>query len=268
MRKILSCVFILVFLTFTTFATESDSASSEKPETHQIDFFDAMNEGLIETKVTMYSSLDGRITVKNKTDKQLRVKLPETFAATPIAQLGLGGIQFGMEAEGRHRAASSSIPSGVGSGGGSGGSQSTGGGFGGGGGSFSIAPEKVLRQYVKTVCLEHGKREPRRHMDYQIRPLESVTDKKEVHALCSLVGTGKVDQQAAQAAVWHYNNGMSWEELAQKQHRPRVDSPRTVPYFSRQQIMHALNLGKKIEEKLENDRKAENEKSKSNYHAD
>ncbi len=58
---------------------------------------------------------------------------------------------------------------------------------------------------------------------------------------------GAVDQAAAQAAVWHYNNDLSWEYLASKRIRERVDTPTTVQYFSPQQIMHAMNLGKKVE---------------------
>ena len=119
-----------------------------------------------------------------------------------------------------------------------------------GGGMFSIAPEKTVRQDVKTVCLEHGKREPRSFMKYELKPLEAVTGKKEVHMLCAMVGRGEVDQQAAQAAVWHYNNDMSWEELANKMHKPRVDAISYVPYFSQRQMAYAMTLGKKIEEKV------------------
>ncbi len=51
-------------------------------------------------------------------------------------------------------------------------------------------------------------------MRYELKPLATVTDKPEVQMLCELVGSGDVDQDAAQAAVWHYNNGLTWEELA------------------------------------------------------
>ena len=128
---------------------------------------------------------------------------------------------------------------------------------------FNIAPEKSVRQNVKTVCLEHGKREPRSFMKYELKPLEAVTDKKEVHMLCALVGRGEVDQKSAQAAVWHYNNGMTWEELAGKTHKPRIDSMYYVPYFSQQQMAYAMTLGKKIEEKVVKEATTEKKESSS-----
>ena len=135
---------------------------------------------------------------------------------------------------------------------------------GGMSGGWSIPPEKIVRQNVNMVCLEHGKREPARHMDYELRPLGSVTDKPEVHALCNLVGNGAVDQNAAQAAVWHYNSGLSWEELANKQHKPRIDSLNSVPYFSQEQMLYSMNLSKQNEDKIakEKEEEKDNEKEK------
>ncbi|MDR1141092.1 MAG: hypothetical protein LBL62_05310, partial [Planctomycetaceae bacterium] len=202
----------------------------------------------------------------NKSGLPLRINLPETFAAVPLGQfddLGMGGGDGGGRRGGRSGGGSR------GGGGSGGGAQTTGGGFGGGmggmSGGWSIPPEKIVRQDVNMVCLEHGKREPARHMNYELRPLSSVTDKPEVHALCNLVGNGAVDQDAAQAAVWHYNSGLSWEELSNKQHKPRVDSPNTVSYFSQEQMLYAMTLGKQIEEKIakeEEEKKKESAKNK------
>lgn len=211
-----------------------------------VEFFDAMENGLIEASIVTYSSLDAQVTVKNKTKDALRVTLPKAFAAVHLYQFG---DDFGMDGGG-----GGGGRRGGGGRSGGGGGQSSGGGFGGGGGGgmgiFSLPPERVIRQDVKTVCLEHGKREPRKHLKYEIRPIESVTDKEEVQMLCSLVGSGTVDQKSAQAAVWHYNNDISWEELSQKQYKPQINSLKTVPYFSQEQMMYAVNLGKKIEEKI------------------
>ena len=240
------------------------------PAALEVDFFDAMEKGQIEAKIVAQSSLDCRITVKNKAGVPLTVKLPETFAAVPV--LAQFDDFFGGGGGGGRRGGGGGGRGGSGGSGGGGQNQSMGGGFGGGGmggmgmggmgmgggmggmgmggGMFNIAPEKTLRQDVKTVCLEHGKREPRSHMKYELKPLNTVTDKAEVHVLCSLIGRGDVDQKSAQAAVWHYNNDMSWEELANKTHKPRVDSMYYVPYFSAQQMMYAMTLGKKIEEKI------------------
>jgi hypothetical protein len=237
----------------------------------EIDFFDAIKQNLIEAKITTKNSMEGRVTVKNKSGVPLRVNLPKTFAAVPLGQFDdLGGS--GDSGSGR-RGSSSGGRSGS-SRGGSGGGQTTGGGFGGmsgmsgSSGSWSIPPEKIIRQDVKMVCLEYGKREPARHMNYVLQPLGSVTNKPEVHALCNLVGNGAVDQNAAQAAVWHYNNDLSWEELASKQHKPRIDALNQVPYFSQEQMIYAMNLGKIIEEKIAKEKETEAKEKKSPSNAE
>ena len=84
---------------------------------------------------------------------------------------------------------------------------------------FNVPPEKVGQLKVATVCLEHGKREPRAAIPYEIKPLDSVTTKPGVRELCAMLGSGQINQRAAQAAAWHLNNGMSWQELAAKRHR-------------------------------------------------
>lgn len=256
--RISVCTLLLAFVFAPVAVTGNDEPASTASNAQEVKFFDALDEGLIEATVVTHSSLSARVTVKNKSDKPLRIQLPETFAAVHVAQFGddfgMGGGGGGGGGGGRRG----------GGGGGGGGAQSTGGGMSGGG-TFNLPPEKVYRQNVKTVCLEHGKREPSRHLNYQIQPLDSVTNKEEVHVLCSLVGTGSVDQQAAQAAVWHYNNGLSWEELANKQHKPRIDSSQTVPYFSRQQMLYAMNLSKKIEEKLAKEKEAKPKTTADHY---
>ena len=83
---------------------------------------------------------------------------------------------------------------------------------------------------VTTVCLEHGKRDPRRRTPIEIRPLDSWTDKAEVIELCKMLGRGQIDQRSAQAAAWHLQNEMSWQELASKQIKHL--NGRHEPYFA------------------------------------
>ena len=54
------------------------------------------------------------------------------------------------------------------------------------------------------------------------------------------MGTGKLEQQAAQAAAWHLANDMSWRELA-KLTFDNVAAPDT-PFFSPQQLLGAQEL--------------------------
>ncbi|MDR3196565.1 MAG: hypothetical protein LBU34_01745 [Planctomycetaceae bacterium] len=270
----ISLLFLLpLFLLSLTIAQAEEEKTGKSDTTSkiptEIGLFDAVKQNLIEAKITARNSMEGRVTIKNKSGVPLRINLPETFAAVPLGQfddLGIGGGEGGGRRGGRSGGSSRG-------GGSGGGAQTTGGGFGGGGmsggmGGWSIPPEKILRQDVSMVCLEYGKREPARHMNYELRPLGSVTNKPEVHALCNLVGSGAVDQNAAQAAVWHYNNGLSWEELANKQHKPRVDSLNQVPYFSQEQMFYAMNLGKHIEEKIAKEKEADKKNKKSSSYAD
>ena len=121
-----------------------------------------------------------------------------------------------------------------------------GGGMGGGGGGMgmgmmNVAPEKVGQIKVNTVCLEHGKAEPRAAIPYEIKPIESFTQKPGVKELCQMLGTGKIDQRAAQAAAWHLSNGMSWQELAAKVGVKHINGT-TTPYFTPQELQTAVAL--------------------------
>jgi len=108
------------------------------------------------------------------------------------------------------------------------------------GGMMNIAPERVGQLKVPTVCLEHGKAEPRAQIKYEIRPIESFTNKTGVQELCTMLGTGQINQRAAQAAAWHLNNNMSWEQLAAK--RLLFANGTSQPYFSPQEIKAGMQL--------------------------
>ena len=107
-------------------------------------------------------------------------------------------------------------------------------------GSYNVPPEKVGQLKVATVCLEHGKREPHEQIPYEIKPLESVTARPGVRELCTMLSNGQINQRAAQAAAWHLNNGMSWQELAAK--RLRFANGTSQPYFRPQEIQSGMNV--------------------------
>ena len=87
---------------------------------------------------------------------------------------------------------------------------------------FNVAPENVAQLRLTSVCLEYGKPNPRPKMSYAIRPIQSVTEKAEVEALCRMLGRGQVSQKAAQAAAWHLAGDMSWERLARLRRKSTV----------------------------------------------
>jgi hypothetical protein len=193
------------------------------PADATIEMFSAIEKGDITVKLVAKDSKQCNVLITNKTDKPLNIKLPEAFAGVP-ALAAVGGAGGGMYGSG-----------------GSGGGQSTGGGMGGmGGGFFNVAAEKMGKLTVTTVCLEHGKTEPREAIPYEIRPIESVTTKAGVRELCESLGTGQINQRAAQAAAWHLNNDMSWEKLAAKQ--LRFANGTRKPYFTQDEIRGAMQI--------------------------
>jgi hypothetical protein len=50
---------------------------------------------------------------------------------------------------------------------------------------------------------------------------------------------GQIDQHSAQAAAWHLQNGLSWQELAAKIGVKHIDG-RKEPYFLPQHLQRAL----------------------------
>jgi hypothetical protein len=201
-----------------------------------------MEAGQIDVRFIPQDAKGARLLIENKTEKPLNVQLPEAFAGVPTEVLA----QFGGQQGG----------GGGGGFGGGGGGQGLGGGGGGGGGGgqqgggfFNVAPEKVGNVKVACVCLDHGKPDPTPRMKYSITKIENYVSKPEVIELVKLFGAGKVEHGTAQAATWHLNNDMSWQELANKTSGEKrlVGSP--SPYFHPAQIRLAAELSKHVTEK-------------------
>jgi hypothetical protein len=226
----------LLWLAMVAFGGEhSDkpAAGKSKPQAENVELFKAIAEGQISVRLIPKDSTECRVMIENKTKKPLTVKLPDSFAGVPV--LAQGAIDGGRGNRNR------------GGTGGGGGNQGFGGGMGGrmggggmGMGMFSVPPEKVGQFKVPTVCLEHGKDEPRPSIPYEIKPIEEFTTKPGVRELCEMLGSGQLDQRAAQAAAWNLNNDMSWEELAAKRLHS-INGP-SRPYFTAAEIRAAMQL--------------------------
>jgi hypothetical protein len=212
------------------------------PDHKTVEMFQAIEEGQIDVKLIPKDSTECQVMIENKTDQPLNVKLPEAFAGVPVlAQLDVGN-NLGVNRGNNNNWSS--------------GGQGFGSGWGGGGigmwnvppekpgqdlpAMFNVPPEKVGKLKVAIVCLEHGKPDPRPSMPYEIVPIEQFTDKKEVYELCRILGSGQVSQRAAQVAAWHFNNGMSWEELAAK--RLRYANGTSRSYFSPQELVAGIRV--------------------------
>jgi hypothetical protein len=207
----------------------------------QLDLFDAMKSGDIDVKFIAKNSREGQLLVKNKTDQPLTVKLPDAFAAVPVLAQAAGGGGAGNKKS--YGGGNNSQNQGVGGGGGGIGGGIGGGGGGnrgGGGGAFDVAPEKLAKIKLDTVCLEHGKKEPAANVPYEIRPIDTFTSDPKVQELCKLLGTGELSQHAAQAAAWHLANHMTWEQLKDKKTHHLLGGNEI--YFSAADIRSAMQI--------------------------
>ncbi len=232
-------------------------AAEPVDESQAVELFQAMEEGLVEVKLVPKNSLESSLSVTNKTNRPIVVDMPSAFAGVPVLAQppmggfggggfggpgggGFGGGAFGGDDMGRGgRGGRGGMDSGRGGNSNSGGNQSIGGGMGGGrmggmgggmggrrgGGMFSIAPNKTHKEAVRTVCLEHGKKEPRSTVKYTIVPIDSYTDNKTTQVLCEMLGDKDLDQNAVQVAVWSAENGMTMEELAAKTRQTSRNNP-------------------------------------------
>lgn len=213
-----------------------------------VEMFAGMKSGEIEVELIPKDASAATILFKNKTDKPLAIRLPEAFAGVPVlAQAGFGGGLgggLGGGAGGFGGGGGGGQNQGVG--GGMGGGGLGGGGFGGGGGGFgggfmNVAPEKVGKLKVVSVCLEHGKDDPNPRIKYAIVPIESVVKNPEVIEVCKMLGRGAIPQNTAQAAAWHIENNLSWQELAAKD-RVRLRSGYTEKWFSQRELAFAQRV--------------------------
>jgi hypothetical protein len=66
-----------------------------------------------------------------------------------------------------------------------------------------------------------------------------LTDKPEVAELCKMLARGEIDQASAQAAAWHMQDGLSWEELAAKE-KVHLSNGYVEMYFNRANLALAM----------------------------
>lgn len=230
------------------------------PEAEEVGLFEGMASGQLSSKMVPKSALNGTVFVTNLTDQPLTVKLPEAMIGVQkqLAQFGgmggmggmgggmggmgmggMGGGMGGMGGGGMQMMGMGGGMGGMGGGmgmGGMGGGMGGMGGMGGGGGFFSVPPESTAAIPLKSLCLEHGKPDPLPSATYVLVPYERVSSNPVLKELLVLVGTGKVDQQAAQAAAWHLTDGLSFAQLASK------TGPGRRPYFTPAQLTGAVGL--------------------------
>ena len=230
----------MVAVSALSFSSEAFAdAKQDDTDAVQVGLFEAIDAGQVDVKFIPHDASKANVLVKNLTDKPLEIRLPSAFAGVPVlGQMGMGGMggmgggMGGMGGGGMGGGGGGQAMGGGMGGGGMGGMGGGMGGMGGGmGGMMRVAPERMRKMQVTTVCLEHGKPDPNPKMAYKIVPLDQVTKDSNVTVLCEALGNGLVTQNTAQAAAWHLMDKMSWSELAAKN---RVESKYlgTIRWFS------------------------------------
>ncbi len=265
-----ACCVATLALVFTGWQLPESSAANSKKAAHkkpiknpkfdptgeEVEFFAALEAGQIEATLIPKNALGGNVLIENKTDKPLNVKAPEAAVGVPMHfQFGGGGFGGQMGGMGGQMGGMGGQMGGMGGGqqmqgggmggqmggmGGMGGGQ-MGGMGGGGGGFFSIPPERVVSVSFNSVCLEHGKPEANSRSRYRLVPVAQVSQDPVLHELLTVVATGKVDAQAAQAAAWHLTDKMSFQQLAAKT-MTHLGGQAPTPYFTQSQLLGAQQL--------------------------
>ena len=250
------CIAAVVAIPVAVYAASPASKPLTKEPLKTVDLFEGMASGDLEVTVIAKDAKEGTLTVKNKLDKPLTIKLPEAFAAVPVLAQGRrngGGGAAGLNA-GVGMGGMGGMNQGMGGGmmgGGMMGGGMMGGGMGGGG-MFSVAPEKMAKGNITLVCLDHGLKDPNPKVPYKLIPIEAYAKNAEVTEVVKMLVRGELDQHSAQAAAWHLQNGLSWEELTNKIGAKHINGSVEM-YFSAanlQRAMAATNVAKERAEKL------------------
>jgi len=257
------CVAVALAATTLTASDRIKGVGQFSPQDETVELFSAIEDGKLEVKLIPKDSTTCRVLIQNKTDKPLNVSLPDAFAGVPVLaqlqfqpnnvnnfnanlnrnpnnaaqQLGIGN-PFGNNLPGNQGNQFFNMQ---------GRGNNLGPGFGRNFAPFNVAPEAVGQLKLASVCLEHGKPDPRPKMPYEIRPIESVTEKAELGELCRMLGRGQVGQRAAQAAAWHLNNDMTWEQLASLRLKTAIGGI-TKPFFTPQELAEGKQAAEKAVE--------------------
>jgi hypothetical protein len=236
-----------------------------------VGLFDAIEAGTIETTVMAKNAHEAQLLVTNKSDVPVTVQMPKAVVAVQVLKqqffgqqnrLGnvgqggpggnmMGGAQpmgmgqnnmgnnnaFGNNAVGQNNFQGNGF-------------NNVGNGFNNGNGFFSVPPQKTVQVPMKGVCLAHGKPDPRPRMTYKLVKLEDFTSDPALRETLNVFGTSDVDLQAAQAAVWHLTDKMSWQTLREKR-QEQWGGGEPPAYFSEAQIDEAENLIRQVREKVD-----------------
>jgi hypothetical protein len=260
-------------LAATSFAASKQPIKKLKhdPDVPAVDLFDAIEEGSVETTVIARSANEATLFVTNKAHAAVSIQVPKALVAVQVLKQffpqGAGNAGLGAGFPGGNSGNTGmSQPIGGGPQNGANNNRQgvglnaigNGNGVGNnfGNGIFSVPPQKTVQVPLKTLCLAHGRPEPRSRMKYQLVKLEDYTNDPALQETLKLYAAGEADLQTAQAAVWHLTDKMSWEDLRSKE-IDRLGGVEPLSYFSQKEVDGAESLIEKVQQKTKGQRRTE-----------
>lgn len=253
-------------------AATGAARGAEAPQAEKgIDLYVAVAEGAVEARVIARDAYHLRVFLKNPGKETVRLQMPAVIAARPVdlaaaqdpakqnlAQQNFfnpgannGGNSFGTGSQGggKTQAVSGPPPFGI--------TNNASNNQQGQNNVFAIPPDSTREFRVATVCVEHGKPNPRSMVKYElVRPEEVGVGPELADALVSY-GRGESDQDAMQAAAWHLANGKTWGELRKMSRMTAVNAQ--SPVFTSQELAAARRLVEASQQRITDAKKKANE---------
>ena len=222
---------LALFIPVVLMAAEGrrSGARAKKPEkdvaAEVVEFFPAMDKGQIQTRLV---PKDGtylcQLIVRNRTEQPLKVLMPDAFGGAPFLAQRVSEELIGNPAP--TQAMGMSPPAAMYT------TDTT-------VAAFNLPPEATSQVMLPWICLERHKAGPSARIPYQVKPLAKITDKPEVFELCHMLANRSVNMRMLQAAIWHVNNNLGWNQLLHPGAMGAVPDPLR---FTKMELLGAQDL--------------------------
>ncbi|MBA4016188.1 MAG: hypothetical protein C0483_03265 [Pirellula sp.] len=251
----------------------STSAPAPANDAGTVGLYAALETGMVDAKVIARDAYHLRVFLRNAGKEAVRLQLPTVIAARPVALAAAqdpakqhlaqqnffnpganpGGGTFGQNSQGGAKTQAVSGPTTFGITANSANNQQ------GQNNVFAIPPESTREFRVATVCVEHGKPNPRSIVKYELVKPEKVGVGPELADALVSYGRGESDREAMQAAAWHLANGKTWDELRKMSRMTAVNAQ--TPIFTSQELAAARRLVEASQQRIAAKNKANETKS-------
>jgi hypothetical protein len=226
---------------------EKDSDEDQAELAGAMSLFEAIKKERVKAQFVPQSSILASLTIINSTEQPLKVEIPAVLAGSPV-------VPRGTTDQPELQTYKAAIPQTVG------GVISNRGKFtadgeapkkqGGNAKDKDEPPSPQVvtlppggQQVFPVACvgLDFAKPSPLPIMPYELVDIDDASRRPEVRTVLEGLAAGRIEQDVAQLAAWHFNSGMNWEQLA-------ATPPASFP--------NKLEMAKKVAEQAEKDVKA------------